>query len=321
MRRRQIIALVGSAATVPLPAAAQPAALPVIGYLGNTPFEAAQAAFRDGLKERGHVEGRTAAIAFRWAEGHNERFPALIAELLALKVAVIVSPVGQGALAARQATRTVPIVFLVSDPVAVGMVASLARPGGNATGVNAYVSELVSKRLELLRQLIPGARSVAFLSNPASPTAAAQLHDLQAAVRVLGFELGVLEARSADEIEQAFQHLAARRPDALLVGSDALYFRQRAQIAGLAARHAVPAIYDWPDFVAAGGLFAYGPNLLEFQRLLGTYAGAILNGAHPADLPVLQPSRFELVINLRTAKALGLAVPPTILARADEVIE
>ena len=247
--------------------------------------------------------------------------PILAAELVALDVAVIAAMGATPAQAALQATRTIPIVFQTGDPEALGLVTSLSRPGGNATGISILAPELVAKRLELLRELIPHAKSVAFLINPGNPTAASQLSDLQAAARTTRHNVQTLEARDRDGLDVAFTRLAEQRPDALLVATDPLFAVQRDQIAALAARHKLPAVYDFPYYAAAGGLLTYGPNALDSIRLVGVYAGRILAGTKPADLPVQQPTKFELVINLRTARALGLDIPPALLARADEVIE
>jgi putative ABC transport system substrate-binding protein len=296
----------------------------VIGFLGTTGQEdsALVIAFREGLGEAGYTEGRNVAVLFRWSDGQYERLPALAAELVALRVAVIVAAGGPAAVAATRATRTIPIAFHTGgDPVETDLVASLRRPGGNATGVTMLSSMLAPKRLELLRELVPHARSVAYLADPRAPAARFQLADVQAAARTIGLDLQVLEARTMPEIEQAFVRLAATRPHALLVGAAPLFSGHRADIAALANRHAIPAVYEFPEFVAAGGLISYGADLRSTYRLLGGYVGRILGGARPADMPVQQATKFELAINLKAAKALGLVVPPTILARADEVIE
>jgi putative ABC transport system substrate-binding protein len=325
MRRRELFVFLGGAAAVwPLVASAQPPGLPVIGFLGATSPGAGVsflAAFHAGLKESGYVEGRNVSIAFRWAEGRFERLPALAAELVALKVAVIVGTNHYTALAAKKATQAIPIAFLSGDAVGEGLVASLGRPGGNATGVSIQNPELAPKRLELLRDLIPNARSVAFIVNPANPTVAAQVRDVQAAARGMGLALQIQEAGGGDDIEPALGRLAERRPDALLVQGDPAFIGQRERIVALVARQAIPAIYDFPDFAAAGGLISHGPSLKDTAHLLGVYTGKILAGARPADLPVQQPTRFELVVNQKTARALGLTIPPAVLARADEVIE
>ena len=325
MRRRALIGGIGGAMFLrPLAARAQQPAMPVVGYLSAGWAEASAPLlphFGDGLKESGYIVGRNVVIEGRWAEGRDERLPALAAELVALNVAVIAAFSSTVAQAARQVTQTTPIVFASSDSVALGLVTSLSRPGGNATGVSMLSSELAPKRLELLRDLIPRARSVAFLANPDNPLTASELRDVQAGARATGLSLQVFEARTGSEIEQAFARLAEARPDAVLVGVDPVFLGQRDQIVTLAARHALPAIYEFSAYVAAGGLISYGANLKHAVRMVGAYAGKILSGARPADLPVQQASRLELVINLRTAKALGLVVPPSLLARADEVIE
>jgi len=324
MKRRELFAFLGGAvAALPLVVRAQPPGLPVIGFLGNTSPEAAVsflAAFHAGLKESGYVEGRNVTIAFRWAEGRLERLPALAADLVALKIAVIVGINPFAAQAAKKATQAIPIAFLTGDPVGEGLVASLGRPGGNATGVSLQNPELAPKRLELLRDLIPNARSVVFIVNPVNPTVAAQVQDVQAAARGMGLTLRIQEVGGADDIEPALARLA-ERPDALLLQGDPAFIAQRERIVALLALQAIPAVYDFPDFATAGGLISHGPSLNDAAHLLGVYTGKILAGAKPADLPVQQPTRFQLVINLKTARALGLTVPPTLLARANEVIE
>jgi putative ABC transport system substrate-binding protein len=321
MNRRTLIAAAGAMVALPLPSYVERPAMPVVGFLGMTSAEASTpflAAFHAGLKESGFVEGRNVVFAYRWAEGRSERLPVLASDLVALKVAVIVTATAAGT--ARNATQTIPIAFITAgDPVSAGLVTNLSRPGGNATGVGFLSVELIPKRLELLRDLVPNARSIAWLvnlegSDPLPGT-------VQAAVRAIGFDLRILEARTAIEIRHAFARIAKRRPDALLVRSYALNVIRRDQIVALAERHAIPAMYDFPDFVTAGGLISYGPNLRDAFRTLGMYAGKILAGAKPADLSVQQPTRFELVINLKTAKALGLTVPSSLIDRADEVIE
>ena len=325
MRRRESFAFLGGAAAAwPLAARAQRPDLPVIGFLAASspgPAGSFVAAFHVGLKESGYVEGRNVAIVFRWAEGRLERLPALAVELVALKVAVIVGANPFAVRAAAKATQTIPIAFFTGDPVAEGLVASLGRPGGNATGVSLQNPELPPKRLQLLRDLIPNASSVVFIVNPANPTSAAQVRDAQAAARRMGLALQVQEVDVADDIEAGLVRAAERRPDALLLQGDPVFIGQRERIVALVARQAIPAIYDFPDFTTAGGLISYGPSLKDAAHLLGVYTGKILAGARPADLPVQQPTRFELVINLKTARALGLTIPPAVLALADEVIE
>ena len=327
MKRRAVISLLGAAAAAwPRAASAQQQSVPVIGFMsGRWPEESADvfAAFRHGLRDTGHVEGRNVTIEQRWAEGHYERLPALAAELVERRVAVLVA-VGGGVsgLAAKAATATTPIVFASGgDAVKLGLVASLNRPGGNVTGVNLVFGALGAKRLELLREVIPQARSVAILANPAYPSAAAEIEDLHAAARTLGLKVLVLEVAAEAAIAPAFDRLAAERAEGLLVADDPFLQGFRGEIVALAARHAVPAVYFSQDFALAGGLMSYGGSIVEGYRLVGVYAGRILHGAKPADLPVVQPTKFELVVNLRTAKALGIELPPSLVARADEVVE
>jgi putative tryptophan/tyrosine transport system substrate-binding protein len=299
--------------------------MPVIGFLGSSspgPFAPFVAAFQRGLSESGYVEGQNLTIEYRWAENSYDRLPALAAELAGRKVDLIVTGGTPAALAAKSATPTIPIVFSgVGDPVAVGLVASLARPGGNITGISEMATEQMSKRLELLSELVPQARVIALLVNPNAANAGPAIREVQDAARANGVQLPILKAETESAIDAAFGALVQLHAGALVVVPDAFFSSRRDQLVALASRHAVPAIYHLREFVAAGGLISYGASLTAVFRQAGTYAGRILKGAKPADLPVQQPTTFELVVNLDTAKALGLTVPPSILARADEVIE
>jgi putative tryptophan/tyrosine transport system substrate-binding protein len=329
MRRRDLMLLLSGATAVAWPRAlrAQQKTTPVIGYLSVAspdPTAAFVAAFRQGLSETGYIEGQNIAIEYRWAEGHYDRLPALAADLVARKVDVIVAGgTPLSALAAKNATSTIPIVFAVgADPVVAGLVASFARPGGNLTGVSIQVNELMPKRLELLSELVPRAAAIALLVNPNNAASAERMmRDVQDAASAKGLQLHVLKAGTESEIDAAFLLLVQLHAGALLVSADQFFDSQREQLVALAAGHAVPAIYIRRDYVTAGGLIGYGPSLTPMGRQVGIYAGKILKGAKPADLPVQQPTTFELVINLKTAKTLGLTVPPSLLARADEVIE
>ena len=327
MKRREFIALLGGAATAwPLAARAQQS-MPVIGFIDLTsPHTSADQlrAFRQGLKDIGYIEGENVTIEQRWAEGQFDRLPALAAELVRRRVAVIATSGGPAvAFAAKAATTTIPIVFLAGeDPVKLGLVASLARPGGNLTGVNLVISELTAKRLGLLRELVPGAARVAVLVNPANATnTETTLRDVEPAARAMGLQIQILKVSTSGEIEAAFATFVHERPDALFVGNDAFLTSRRVQLVHLATRHAIPATYTVRDFAEVGGLMSYGVNITDALRQVGVYAGRILKDAKPADLPVVQASKFELVINAVTARMLGLTVPPTLLARADEVIE
>jgi putative ABC transport system substrate-binding protein len=325
MRRRELLLFLGGAMTAARALRAQQKAMPVIGYLGNiSPGAAAPylAAFHQGLSETGYVEGQSLAIEYRWAEGGYDRLPALAADLVARKVDVVVASATPGIAAAKGATSTIPIVFLGGgDLVAEGLVASLARPGGNLTGISIFGNELNPKRLDLLSELVPHAGVIALLVNPNNSNAGRTVKDVQEVARAKGVQLHILKAGTESEIDAAFVTFVQLHAGALVVGSDPFFNSRREQLVALAARHAVPAIYEWREFAEAGGLINYGPSLTGTWRQVGVYVGRILAGAKPADLPIQQPTTFELVINLKTAKALGLAVPPSILARADAVIE
>ena len=328
MRRRDFISLFGSAvAAWPITARAQQTAMPLIGFLGSaTPqtYEIRLRAFRQGLKETGYVEGQNVDIDYRWAEGQNSRLPALAAQLVQRRVTVIVAGGGTPtAVAAKAATTTIPIDFAVAvDPVAIGLVASLDRPGGNVTGVTNLNVEIGPKRLELLHELLPSVTTVAVLVNPANPVLAEPfVHGLQDAARRLGLQLHVLNASIERDIDTAFAELVRLRAGALVIGPDVFFNSHVEQLAALAIRQAVPAIYQYRPFVKAGGLISYGSDEPEYYRLVGIQAGKILKGEKPADLPVLRSTKVELIINLKTAKALGLNVPNTLIGRADEVIE
>jgi putative ABC transport system substrate-binding protein len=325
MNRRAFITLLGGAAVWPLAAHAQQGATPKVGFIRGSTAAGSEhlvAALGQGLRETGYVDGRNVTIEYRWADGYPERLPALAADLVSRQVSVIVASASTGALAAKAATSTIPIVFVTSvDPVKTGLVATFNRPGGNATGITYLTSALGGKRLEFLQQLVPAAKSVAVMVHPEQPSTEPLLSDLRAGAAVLGLQLIVSSVRSEQDFESAFADLVRQQASALIVGADPLLNSRSAQITALAARHKLPAIYTTTDWARAGGLMAWGVSLTDQYRLGGTYAGKILNGAKPADLPVWQPTKYELAINLKTAKALGLDVPDRLLALADEVIE
>jgi putative ABC transport system substrate-binding protein len=326
MKRRHFITLLGGAAVLwPLAARAQQQTVPMIGYLSvGSPDSAARnlAAFREGLKEAGYVEGKNLLIEYRWSEG-QDRLPELATELVRRRVAVIVSASGTpSVLAAKAATATIPIVFSVgTDPIAFGLVASLNKPGGNLTGVTLLFDEVASKRLELAHELMPATTIIALLVNPTNPNSETQSRDLQEAARKLALQLHTLRASTERDLDTVFATVAQLRAGALLIGGDAFFASRRGQIAALAARHAIPTISFMRSFAAAGGLMSYGGSLTDADRLLGVYTGRILKGEKPADMPVQQSTKVELIINLRTAKMLGITVPPNLLVGADEVIE
>jgi len=326
MNRRGFITLLGGAAAWPLAARAQQPAIPVIGYLGGLSRDTLAprlAAFHKGLGETGYVEGRNVAFEYRWAEGQYDRLPALAAELARRQVAVIAALGGDAtAHAAKAATTAIPIVFAVTaDPVRSGLVSSLNRPGGNLTGVNFLLNVIAAKQFEVLQEAVPKPGTVGFLVNPSGPEAESAVSEVRAAAQALGHELLVANASSEREIDAAFAMLAQRRIGALLVGNDVFFYSRREQIVALAARHAIPTIYQVREYTQAGGLMSYGTNVDDAQRLAGVNVGRILQGAKPADLPVQQAVKVELVLNLKTAKTLGITFPLSLLGRADEVIE
>jgi putative ABC transport system substrate-binding protein len=324
MKRREFITLLGGAAAWPFAARAQPPAMPVIGFLRNTLIgQNVESAFRQGLGETGFVEGRNVAIEYRWAENRYDRLPVLVAELVERRVAVIVA-IGPFPLAAaaKAAGSTIPVVFGISeDPVKFGLVASLDRPGGNLTGVTVLNAETAQKRLELMHELIPAARDIALLINPTNPATEYQLKDLQSASRALGVKLHVFQASAEHEFDTAFATLTRLRPGGLVVVTDGLFVARSEQLAALALRNAIPAVFQYREFTAAGGLMSYGGSNTEEYRLAGAYTGRILKGEKPSNLPVQRTTKVELILNLKTAKALGLTFPLSLLGRADEVIE
>ena len=326
MKRREFITLLGGAAAWPLAARAQQPAMPVVGFLNaRSPIDTAHlvAAFRRGLAENGYVEGQSVTIDYRWASGQPDRLPAMAMELVDRPVVVLAATGGENsAMAAKAATSTIPIVFAVgSDPIKLGLVASYNRPGGNVTGINILTTTLEAKRLGLLHELAPQAATVGVLLNPNWPPSANQLRDVQDAARVVGLQINVLRASTDQEIDAAFETVAQQRIAALAVTGNPFYDTRREKLVALAARHAVPVIYQFREFTAAGGLMSYGIDLPDAYRQVGVYVGRVLKGAKPADLPVLQPTKFEFVINLKTAKALGVKFSDNLMSLADEVIE
>jgi putative tryptophan/tyrosine transport system substrate-binding protein len=327
MKRREFITLLGGAAAWPVAARAQQPTMPVIGFLDFRSPEALGErlrGFRQGLQQTGYVEGENVAIEYRWAENQTDRLPALAADLVRRRVAVIATAAPPPAFAAKAATTTIPIVFNVgSDPVKLGLVASLARPGGNLTGINILSAELSAKRLELLREVVPRATRVAVLVNPVANPSITEttLGELEPASHALGLQIQVLKAGTSREINEAFATFLHERPDALFVGLDAFFNSRRVQLVNLASRYTMPATFVFREFVEAGGLMSYGPDIMDAFRQMGIYVGRILKGANPVDLPVVQASKYELVINAETARMLGLTVPPSLLSTADEVIE
>ncbi|HEY1364087.1 MAG TPA: ABC transporter substrate-binding protein [Xanthobacteraceae bacterium] len=326
MKRRELIALLGATAAWPIATRAQQPAMPVVGYLNPSValgYADELRSLRQGLKEGGYVEGENVTIEFRWAENEPDRLPALAAELIGRRVGVIIAASAPASVVATKATETIPIVFLVpEDPVRLGLVASLARPGGNATGVNFFAAELAAKRLELLRTLVPTMKRIAVLLNPAEPTIeTANRRDVEAAAATMGLHLRLINAGSIAEIDAAFATLASDRPDALFISSGPFFANRSVQLAQLAARHAIPAIGGNRRYPEVGGLITYGASLSDAHRQAGIYIGRILKGAKPADLPVVQSTKFDLVINVSTARMLGISMPPALLATADQVIE
>ena len=324
MRRREFIMLLGGAAAAwPIAARAQQAGVPLVGLLVSTQIDDRQiAAIRQGLKDAGYIEGRNVAIKYRSGDGRFDRLPAMAAELAADAPAAIIALAPAAALAAKAATTTIPVVFAIgADPVDLGLVSSLNRPGGNVTGVTFFVNTLGAKRLELLRELLPSAAHIGCLVNPTNPTSESQVADVRAAARERGVDLLVANAGSERDIDAAFASFVQQRVNAIVIGADSLFLSRRDQLVGLAARHALPASYNLREFVDNGGLISYGASITDAFRLVGGYAGRILKGEKPADLPVQQAVKVELIVNLKAAKAIGLTLPTAILLRADEVIE
>jgi putative ABC transport system substrate-binding protein len=327
MRRREFIALLGGTAAIwPLASGAQQSPMPVVGFLGTTTpddFADRVAAFREGLKEVGYVEGQNVVIEYRWPEGHYDRLPALASDLVRRQVAVIAAVGGEpSALAAKAATTTIPIVFSIGgDPIRVGLVTNLNRPGGNITGVNFFQSDIGAKRLGLMHELLPKATVIGFLVNPTFTDAEAEIRDANEAAVRLGMQTHIVEARTVEEFDIAFATLAQQKVEAILLANDAFFLRERRRLIALAAHYDMPAVYNWREFAVDGGLMSYSPSLTQGYRQVGIYTGRILKGEKPANLPVQQPTKFEFVINLKTAKALGLTFPSGLIAIADEVIE
>jgi putative tryptophan/tyrosine transport system substrate-binding protein len=326
MQRREFIALLGgAAASPPFATRAQQSAVPVIGFLSSASSDGyghLAAAFRQGLGEAGFVDGQNATIEYRWADDRRDRLPALADDLVRRSVAVIVASGNPAAPVAKAATTTIPIVFAIgNDPVELGLVASINRPGGNLTGVTYFGGQLESKRLELLRELVPNPAAIAFLVNPKNPNAASNTKEIETAGSAIGQRIEIVNAASAGDFDAAFATMVERKVEAVIFSGDPLFTSARDQLVAMATKHRLPAIYQWREFVTAGGLLSYGTSQTASYYQAGIYAGRILKGSKPADLPVQQPTKFELVINLKTARALGLIVPPTLLATADEVIE